>query len=369
MQHTNKKKVRIAHLTPTYFSSESIVGGGERYVNYIVKAVDTAAIGRYEQIIISTGEKHSTHCTEESKFKIIPNVSPISNPMSCIPFDLRRELRNIDLVHVHQALTTFGAFCILAASQMNIPVVATDLGGGSDPSMLQYGLSIASGVVAISEYSKHLLDNSYRGDIISIIGPVDTEKFKPTFEDKDSNYPCLCVSRLLPHKGIDRVIEILPQGLGLTVVGSIYNEEYFEHLQKLSEGKTVNFITKATDEDLIHLYSRAKVFIQPSVVVDCYGNQVSKSELMGLTTLESLACGTPTIVSDTGSLPELVNDDRIGRVYSTQAQLSEFLHDIESGEWPSTDCSKVARDYVLSRYSFEVVGSLLIKFYDKLLGL
>ncbi len=34
--------LRVAHLTPTYFAPESVIGGGERSVGYVARAVQAA---------------------------------------------------------------------------------------------------------------------------------------------------------------------------------------------------------------------------------------------------------------------------------------------------------------------------------------
>jgi glycosyltransferase involved in cell wall biosynthesis len=51
------------------------------------------------------------------------------------------------------------------------------------------------------------------------------------------------------------------------------------------------------NEELVFLYNAAKLFVLPSFY-----------EGFGLPPLEAMACGTPVIVSDTSSLPEVVGD-------------------------------------------------------------
>jgi glycosyltransferase involved in cell wall biosynthesis len=57
----------------------------------------------------------------------------------------------------------------------------------------------------------------------------------------------------------------------------------------------VSFTGYVPDEDLPALYSAAEAFLYPSLY-----------EGFGLPPLEAMACGTPTITSNTSSLPEVV---------------------------------------------------------------
>ena len=174
------------------------------------------------------------------------------------------------------------------------------------------------------------------GDLPQLVlsGPVDTEVFRPS-EHPPNEPAAICVGRIMPHKGIDRIIRALPAGLKLRVVGRVYHEEYRALLGSLAVGKDVEFVHDASDEELVSLYQQSTVFVQGSCIRDIYGSIVSKTELMGLTTLEAMACGLPVIVSaDGGSLPELVTDTRFGYVFSDEHDLSLRLRLHQAGAWP-----------------------------------
>jgi glycosyltransferase involved in cell wall biosynthesis len=70
-----------------------------------------------------------------------------------------------------------------------------------------------------------------------------------------------------------------------------------EDVQRLGVSNRVHFLTNAGDADLPALYSLAEVFIL-----------VSLYEGFGLPALEAMACGTPIIVSNVSSLPEVAGD-------------------------------------------------------------
>ncbi len=75
----------------------------------------------------------------------------------------------------------------------------------------------------------------------------------------------LYVGRLLPHKGIEHLIDATPPELPLTVCGRAYHDGYFRRLQAAAVGKQVEFVTDADDATILDLYRRAWVNVLPSV--------------------------------------------------------------------------------------------------------
>jgi glycosyltransferase involved in cell wall biosynthesis len=74
-------------------------------------------------------------------------------------------------------------------------------------------------------------------------------------------------------------------------------EEVYETVDKLNLNKSVAFLGRVPSEDLVYLYNAANLFVHPSFY-----------EGFGLPPLEAMTCGTPVIVSNTSSLPEVVGD-------------------------------------------------------------
>ncbi|MBB1093763.1 glycosyltransferase [Rhodopseudomonas palustris] len=88
----------------------------------------------------------------------------------------------------------------------------------------------------------------------------------------------------------------------LVIVGNgwegIYNELYQVATRAGLNRKQVIFTGRITDADLLALYNLTDVFVFPSL-----------SEGYGLPVLEAMACGIPTIASNTTSIPEVVGRD------------------------------------------------------------
>lgn len=359
--------LRVCHLTPTYFSEDSVIGGGERYVYNLVKAINKAnsfTDAKIKQGIISVADNARSFVHEDTPICLLKNINEQPGNMNYIPGEIRSKVINYDLLHIHQGLTQFGAYCTTIAASLDIPFLVTDLGGGKNELMLfGKGLELADRVIAISEYASSLTKSSYSGKTNVIIGPVDTDFFKPSIEKINEKGYGICVSRVLPHKGIDRIINALPQHLELKVVGKVYDASYFRLLKELAKGKRVEFIEDAGDDALLKLYQRAGIFLQGSTHKDVYGNINQKPELMGLTTLEAMACGLPVIISDAGSLPEMVPNNKVGRIFESHSGLVEIFDDYVNKRWPGLNAGEEARNHVLNNYSYLNVGEQLSHIY------
>ena len=150
-----------------------------------------------------------------------------------------------------------------------------------------------------------------------IQGGIDTDKFCPE-RDLAKQNKLLYVGRILPHKGINYLIEgfrlLNRPDYQLTILGRIYSQVFYQDLKQMAEGLAVNFVHNADEQRLLYEYRTAKVSILPSVHTTCYGDYTPIPELMGFTLLESQACGTPVVCTDAGAMHEFVDDSLTGFV-------------------------------------------------------
>ncbi|HEX3032582.1 MAG TPA: glycosyltransferase family 1 protein [Bacillota bacterium] len=136
----------------------------------------------------------------------------------------------------------------------------------------------------------------------------------------------LYIGGFSPRKNVKGLIsafkQILPdlqEDIQLALVGRQARE--FNELQVLIEA--LNLVDKvvwtgfAPVEDLPHLYSGARAFVYPSVY-----------EGFGLPPLEAMACGTPTICSNTSSLPEVTGNACLTCSPYDVSELAEALYQV-----------------------------------------
>jgi glycosyltransferase involved in cell wall biosynthesis len=116
----------------------------------------------------------------------------------------------------------------------------------------------------------------------------------------------LFVSTIEPRKNLPTLLRAYRQLLDsykadakLVVVGrkGWLSDEVFTLVDELKLDNDVLFLSRVPIEDLLYLYNAAQVLVQPSFY-----------EGFGLPPLEAMACGTPVVVSNVSSLPEVVGD-------------------------------------------------------------
>lgn len=115
------------------------------------------------------------------------------------------------------------------------------------------------------------------------------------------------ISTIEPRKnigGLLRAFHHLRTAYNLTDTGLVLAgkqgwlyEQIFETVEELGLQDSTFFVGRVTDEELHQLYVGARCHVHPAFY-----------EGFGLPPLEAMACGTPTVVSNTSSLPEVVGD-------------------------------------------------------------
>lgn len=109
---------------------------------------------------------------------------------------------------------------------------------------------------------------------------------------------------------------LIPDDMSLVLVGdkSRMPDRTKRLVHNIGREKRIRLVGTINEKELINLYRASSVFVLPSFV-----------EGFGLPALEAMACGTPVIVSNVSSLPEVVGD--AGLVVSPDSA-NEIIHSI-----------------------------------------
>jgi glycosyltransferase involved in cell wall biosynthesis len=133
--------------------------------------------------------------------------------------------------------------------------------------------------------------------------PGNRDEVRGRLEIDPRAFVTVCVRRLVPRMGIEvlldawaRIAGELPVGSVLLLVGDgPLREELGERARHEDLAGRVRVLGRVSDEDLIDLYRAADAAVVPTLSVEGFG----------LVVLEAAACGTPSIVSNVGGLPEV----------------------------------------------------------------
>jgi glycosyltransferase involved in cell wall biosynthesis len=205
-----------------------------------------------------------------------------------------------------------------------------------------------------------------------IYGGADPRRYAP--DPHQARRGVLFVGRLTPHKGVDRLLQALPAGVQLRVVGSTGHDrrlperDYPRLLRDLARDRDVEFIGAVADAELPALYRSAEVLALPSVERTWYGREVRVSELLGLVALEAMASGTPVVASRIGGLPEVIEDGhtgflvRPGDVAALHDRLERIVRDPALGRRLGVN----ARAAVLERFTWDKVAERCLTAYADL---
>lgn len=302
----------MLHLVPALFDAkDGIVGGAERYVLELARHMADIVPTR----LLTFGEREREERIGSLEVRVIAGAWHVrgqrSNPVSV---SVLGEVRRASIVHCHQQHVVASSLAAFAARVLRRRVFCTDLGGGGwDVSAYVSTDRWYDGHLHISEYSRKIAGHQGHPRAQVIMGGVDTSRFSPDAAARRGN-TVLFVGRLLPHKGINDLVDALDPHMEAQIIGPAPDARYFDELQQRARGKQVRFTTDCDDRSLVEAYRRAMCVVLPSVYRDMYGSETRVPELLGQTLLEGMACGAPGICTDVASLPEVIEHGRTGLV-------------------------------------------------------
>ncbi len=200
------------------------------------------------------------------------------------------------------------------------------------------------------------------GVALDVFTPGERSSSRARLEIGPAAFVAVCTRRLVPRMGIDGLLdawgalqEQLPEGSVLLIVGDgPLRGELAGRASRAPLAGGVRVMGRVDDATLIDAYRAADVAVVPSVAFEGFG----------LVVLEAAACGTPSIVSDAGGLPEtVVGLDRslVVAAGDTEA-LRRRLQGAARGELPARSAARRHAE----RFDWPTVGARHRELYDRL---
>ncbi len=303
------------------------LGGNETYATNLIEAL--AEIDSQNQYTVFVTKRTAMDRFANRWPNVSARITAPHTPLIRIPLTLSGELRRhpVDVLHVQYTAPPF--------SPCPVVVNIHDLSFEHLPetfkrrSRMQLRMTVrrsarqAAEILALSDYARHDIITTYKisPDKVTVVPLAAAAHFIPVEDTKklqqvrqtygiQGDY-ILSVGSIQPRKNLTRLLQAyallraaepagkLPQ---LVIVGK-HAWLYAETVRAVNELGLANHVVLTgyiPDEDLPPLYSGAVGFVYPSYF-----------EGFGLPPLEAMKCGTPVIVGNRTSLPEVVGDAAI----------------------------------------------------------
>ena len=195
-------------------------------------------------------------------------------------------------------------------------------------------------LVAISREVKKRIKKYYNRESVVIYPPIDVERFKFQKKDYTKENFFLVVSRLVPFKRVDLVIQVFNKlGLPLKIIGVGSEAPRLKNLAK----ENITFLGALTDRELSLYYRKARGLIFP------------QEEDFGKVVVEAHAAGTPAIAFKAGGALDTVISGVNGIFFEKQTvnDLTRAILRFEKLRFNSKKISESAERFSKNRFKKE----------------
>src|SRR3989440_842284 len=292
--------MQIAQIAPlTEAIPPKLYGGTERVVYWLVE--ELVALG-HDVTLFASGDSCTSAKLEAFWPRALRLDGSIRDPNAlhmAMLEQVRRQADDFDFLHFHLDYYPFSLF-----SRQSTPFITT-LHGRLDLPEHQPVFDTFSSIPVVS------ISNAQRRPLpqarwIKTIHHGLPEKLFLPMPVKPSYFAFL--GRIAPEKRVDRAIRIAEHcGIPLKIAAKVDRADrdyYEEEIRPMLASPNVEYIGEISDKDKSEFLSGAIALLVP----------IDWPEPFGLVMIEAMACGTPVIAFNRGSVPEIVDDGKTGFV-------------------------------------------------------
>jgi glycosyltransferase involved in cell wall biosynthesis len=318
--------MRIAQVAPlTEAIPPKLYGGTERVVHWLTE--ELVGLG-HEVTLYASGDSITSAKLEAPWPRALRLDGAVRDPNALHMLMLervRQRRADFDFLHFHLDYYPFSLF-----SRQSTPFVTTWHGRLDLPEHQPLFTAFASApVISISNAQRRPLPQArwvrtiHHGLPEQLLTP---RPIKPHY--------FAFLGRIAPEKGVDRAIRIAQRcGMPLKIAAKVDNvdRDYFEEqIRPLINSTNTEYIGEISDGEKSAFLSGAIVLLVP----------IDWPEPFGLVMIEAMACGTPVIAFNRGSVPEVVDEGVTG-----------FVVEDEIGAVGAVDrLSQLPRDRIRKRF-------------------
>jgi glycosyltransferase involved in cell wall biosynthesis len=290
--------MHIAQIAPlTEAIPPKLYGGTERVVHWLTE--ELIALG-HEVTLFASGDSCTSAKLEAQWPRAIRLDGSVRDPNALHMLMLervRQRADDFDFLHFHLDYYPFSLFSRQAKS------FVTTLHGRLDLPEHQPVFTAFSSLPVISISNSQRRPVPQAGWVRTVYHGLPQELLKPL--PMKHEYLAF-LGRIAPEKGVDRAVAIARKcGVPLRIAAKVDKadrEYYDERIRPLIDGSTVEYIGEISDAEKSAFLSGAIALLDP----------IDWPEPFGLVMIEAMACGTPVIAFNRGSVSELIDDGLTG---------------------------------------------------------
>jgi glycosyltransferase involved in cell wall biosynthesis len=292
--------MRIAQIAPlTEAIPPKLYGGTERVVHWLTE--ELVALG-HDVTLFASGDSVTSATLEPMWDQSLRLSGSIRDPNALHMLMLervRRRASDFDVLHFHLDYYPFSLF-----SRQSTPFLTT-LHGRLDLPEHQPVFTAFSSIPVVSISNAQRRPVPQAGWVRTIYHGVPEDLLRP--QPVTPSYLAF-LGRIAPEKGVDQAIKIAGRcGIPIKIAAKVdkADVEYFEaNIRSLLDLPHVEYIGEISDKEKAPFLSGAVGLLMP----------VTWPEPFGLSMIEAMACGTPVVAYNRGSVPEVVEDGLTGFV-------------------------------------------------------
>ncbi len=336
--------LRIAQIAPLVESvPPKFYGGTERVVAYLTNAL--VKLG-HDVTLFASGDS----ITKARLVSVIPTSLRLSNCVDQMAGNVLQLQEVMDRAHEFDILHFHTDYLHFPVTRLSHKKTLTTLHGRLDIPELKplYQKFTDMPVISISNAQRRPLPMANWVDTVYHGLPEDL--YRPGNGEGDY---VVFLGRFSPEKRADRAIEIARRAkVKIKIAAKVdkADERYFEkEIRHLLDQPHVEYLHEIGEEEKGPLLANAKALLFP----------IDWPEPFGMVLIEAMACGTPIIAYNHGSVPEIVEHGKTGFVVDSIEKATEALENI----------NLISRDECLAtfqrRFSNIVMAENYVRLYEK----
>lgn len=303
--------MRIAQIAPLYESvPPRLYGGTERVVSYLTE--ELVRLG-HEVTLFASGDSVTTARLESvcaTALRLTRCADPLAHHVILLDKVLS-QANEFDVLHFHTDYSHFAA-----TRNLELPTVTTLHGRLDLPDLVPlYRQFDRMPLISISQAQRRPLGRvNWVGNVYHGL-PINLYQLQPRAGDY-----LAFLGRISPEKRPDRAIRIAANSeMPLKIAAKVdaVDQEYFETKIEplLAENPNVEYLGEINEAQKNEFLGNAYAYLFP----------IDWPEPFGLSVIEAMACGTPTIAFDRGSVPELIDDGVTGFIVNNEEEAVEAV--------------------------------------------